>query len=303
VELGGHTEENRLPVLAWHPAPIQLSGIGYMGSTGLRAVDGFLSDCWCIPQGDVNPFFTEPILRLPHSHFCYTPLQPLPYRQESPAARNGFVTFCCFNNFSKVTDELLLLWREILTRLPSSRLVLKSGHFDHEAERRFIEERMRGLGLPMARIECRGLSPHYLEEYGEIDIALDTYPYVGGLTTCEALLCGVPVVSLYGQRHGTRFGLSFLANIGLEELAVGTPEEYMERAVGLAQDTELLGLLRQQLPACMAASPLMNRAGYMHDLEKVFERLYREEEPHAGRKYSSMSAAAGAGVDVETDGH
>lgn len=301
VELGGHTEENRLPVLAWHPARIQLSGIGYMGSTGLSAVDVFLSDCWCVPQEDADPFFTEPILRLPHSHFCYTPLQPLPRRLESPAARNGFVTFACFNNFSKVTDEQLLLWREILTRLPSSRLILKSGHFDHESERQFIAERLQRLALPLARIECRGLSSRYLEEYGEIDIALDTYPYVGGLTTCEALLCGVPVVSLYGQRHGTRFGLSFLANIGLKELAAEIPAEYVERAVGLAQDTELLRLLRQQLPERMIASPLMDRAGYMRDLEEAFERLYREEEQCAERKYSSMPAAAGKDADIRSD--
>ena len=156
---------------------------------------------YCSPE-QYSPYFTEPLLRLPHSHFCYHPFKDFPAEGTVPCLKNGYVTFGCFNNFAKVNDEILLLWSEVLQSVPDSRLLLKHSLFGSEEGRGYTLQRFQRLGLPLERIELRGLSDDYLLQYRDMDIALDTSPYPGGLTTCEALYMGVPVVTLKGNRHG-----------------------------------------------------------------------------------------------------
>ena len=175
---------------------------------------------------------------------------------------------------------MLARWRQILAAVPEAHLLLKHAIFDSGEGRTYTVERLRRLGFAdelLGRIEMRGLSKDYLREYGDMDIALDTFPYPGGLTTCEALMMGVPVISLVGERHGARFGRSFLENIGLGELAVDTPERYVELAVGLAQDAQTLAALRQILRPKMLQSPLMDGAGYVRAVEKLFRDLVAEK--------------------------
>ena len=270
-DLSGHTSGNRLPILAYKPAPVQISGIGYMNSTGLNCVDYFLSDETCAANIDaMQNYFIENLVCMTHSHFCYTPLKNFPAPKNPPCLSNGFVTFGCFNNFSKVTDSILKAWKKILDAVPNSKLILKHRIFDTDEGKKFVSTRLKNLGIKINRVEMRGLSADYLEEYNEIDIALDTFPYNGGLTTCEALYMGVPVVTLYGERHGTRFGLSILKNIALEELAAATFEEYISRAVVLAADTDLLKNLRENLRETMTNSPLMNAKEYVKELEEFY---------------------------------
>ena len=278
-DLSGHSAENALPVFAWRPARVQISGIGYFNSTGLDCCDGFLSDVHCAPEPQ-SPYFTEPLLRLPQSHFCYAPFTRFPVVVPPPCLSRGFVTFGCFNNFSKVTDGMLGLWRQILEAVPASHLLLKHSLLGMEEGRTYTLQRLRRLGFSeelLGRIELRGLSKDYLREYGDMDIALDTSPYPGGLTTCEALMMGVPVVSLAGERHGARFGRSFLENLGLGELAVDTAERYVELAAGLAQDVQTLAALRQVLRPKMLQSPLMDGKGYVRDVEALFRYLVHEK--------------------------
>lgn len=284
-DFSGHTRGNLLPVLAYRPAAVQISGIGYMNSTGLNCVDYFLSDKICAGNAAaMEKYFTEKIIRLSHSHFCYTPIKPMPAPTEAPCLSKGCVTFGCFNNFSKVTDSILAAWREILSAVPKSRLILKHQIFDNEEGKAFVKERLANLGLDTARIEFRGFTKEYLREYGEIDIALDTFPYAGGLTTCEALYMGVPVISLYGDRHGTRFGLSILKNIGVEELATATLQEYVERAVALAFDKDLLGVLHKNLRRMMQKSHLMNAKEYVSEIEENYLRIWQEAKADSARR-------------------
>ena len=271
-ELGGHTAENALPVFAWRAAPVQICGIGYFNSTGLRETTGFLSDVFCAPEAH-SPYFTELLLRLPHSHFCYAPFAEFPAVTPPPCLVRGYPTFGCFNNFAKVNDAMLRIWRHILLALPEARLVLKHALFDSEEGRIATLARLGRLGLPLTRIELRGYGASYLQEYGEVDIALDPSPYPGGATTCEALMMGVPVVTLAGDRHGARFGVSFLANAGLPELIAADETAYVETAVQLARDARRLCRLRQELRGRMTHSPLMDRVGYMRELEALYERL------------------------------
>ena len=277
VDLAGHSAGNALPVFAWRPAKVQISGIGYFNSTGLPECDGFLSDVHCAPEAR-SPYFTEPLLRLPETHFCYAPFTRFPPVAPPPCERNGFVTYGCFNNFSKVTDPMLALWQRILAAVPDAHLLLKHQLFDSEEGRSYTLARLQRLGwteAECARVEMRGLSQDYLAQYGDMDIALDTAPYPGGLTTCEALMMGVPVVSLAPDdaRHGARFGKSFLANLGMEELAAQTPDAYVALAVGLAGDRETTASLRKILRPKMLASPLMDEARYVRNVEALYRQL------------------------------
>ena len=270
-DLSGHTSGNRLRVAAYKPAPVQISGVGYMNSTGLDCFDYFLSDVHC--AGDES-WFAEKLIRLPNSHICYnSQLTKIFPAAEPPCLRNGFVTFASFNNFAKVTDTILVAWKKILDRVPESRLLLKHKIFSSAEGRNFVAQRLKNFGFDLRRVEMRGYTSNHAVDYADIDVALDTFPYTGGVTTCENLWMGVPVVSLYGDRHGTRFGLSMLTNVGLDELAVATVDEYISRAVMLACDSELLILLRRNLRDMMKNSPLMNSSAYVRDVEKIFKRI------------------------------
>lgn len=276
VDLSGHTKGNRLPALAYKPAPVILSGIGYFNSLGMYT-DGFLSDVYCSPK-ETHPAFTEKLLRLPHTHFCYSPFEEFPAINKQMAwERNGYVTFGCFNNFSKVTDEMLLVWKEILCQCPDSHLLLKHKLFDSEEGRQWTLHRLRKLCMPVERIDFRGFSADYLQEYNDIDVALDTYPYTGGLTTMEALLMGVPVVSLYGTCHGTRFGFSFFRNAGFEDLAADSKAGYVQLACGLADDRELLAFLHGNLHSMVQKSPLLAGRNYVRDVENLYRYIWADK--------------------------
>ncbi|MBD3878143.1 MAG: hypothetical protein SR1Q5_00440 [Quinella sp. 1Q5] len=274
-DLDGHTQNNRLRVAAYRPASVQISGIGYMNSTGLDCFDYFLSDVYC--AGDES-YFTEKLIVLPHSHICYeSPIKNLEPAAAPPCLRNNFVTFGCFNNFAKVTDSILIAWKRILDAVPNSRLLLKHLIFMNDDGRKFVSERMKSLGFDLSRVEMRAFSKsHHLVEYGDMDIALDTFPYTGGVTTCEALFMGVPVVSLYGDRHGTRFGLSLLSNAGLGELAVASYDDYVGRAVMLANDWELLAIFRKNLRVMVKKSLLMDSERYIREVEQAFIKVLNE---------------------------
>ena len=274
-DLSGHTDHNRLCVAAYRPASVQISGIGYMNSTGLECFDYFLSDETC--AGDEN-FFTEKVICLPHSHVCYEPSIKFEPANSPPCLKNNFVTFGSFNKFGKVTDAMLSAWKKILDAVPNSRLLLKNKIFATADGKNFVGDKLKSFGYDVARVELRPFTANHLVEYGDVDIALDTFPYVGGVTTCEALYMGVPVVSLYGDRHGTRFGFSILKNVGLDELAVDSYEKYIERAVELAGDWELLTLLRRNLRTMMKKSPLMNSELYLREIQAAFIKILSEQK-------------------------
>ena len=191
--------------------------------------------------------FAEQLVRLPHSHFCYTPPEHFLWREKFWHPHKE-ILFGSFNNFAKLNEDILLLWKRILERVPGSRLLLKNSNYRTWTLRR-IKDRVRHLGFPMDRVMFEGVTGDYFDRYADVDILLDTYPYTGGGTTCDALICGVPVITKYGSRHGTRFSYSLLANLGLEGLAAASDEEYVEKAVALAKDPELLAVLHEKIPS------------------------------------------------------
>lgn len=279
VDLSGHSQDNCLPVMAYRPAPVQVAGIGYMNTTGLKTIDYFLSDEICLPTGNIAAQgFVEEILRLPHSHLCYAPgaVREIPDAGlEAPCLRNGYVTYGSFNNLAKITDETLLLWRGILEQVRSSKLVLKGKTLSITSGRDIIRDRLKRLNFDLSKVEMRPYSPDYLEQYRDIDIALDTMPYNGGVTTCEALLMGVPVVSLRGRRHGSRFGASILCNAGVSELVVENDINYVRRAVQLGNNPELIGAYHSGLRVNLVKSPLMDGKNYMRELEQGYADIWK----------------------------
>jgi predicted O-linked N-acetylglucosamine transferase (SPINDLY family) len=256
-DLDGHSGRERLLVFARKPAPLQITWAGYVGTTGLAAIDYLLADRWHVPK-DSEAFCREEVLRMPNGYVCY---QPPSYSAEVaplPAEQNGFVTFGSFNQPTKTNRHVVALWARVLKRVAGSRLLLKHRGFDDAAIREPILREFAAEGVDTARIELQGKSPHaaLLAEYQRIDIGLDTFPYSGGLTTCEALWMGVPIVTLPGQTFAGRHSLSHLSNVGLTQTITASEQEYVDCAAALAGDLPRLAELRRALRQQMAASPL-----------------------------------------------
>ena len=264
-----------LPVLAYKPAKVQMSAIGWVGSTGMTSVDYVLGDEYCTPAPRQDAY-VERLLAVKGSHFCFHIFKDMPPVSEAPYRKNGHITYGCFNNFSKVTDDMLVAWGKILAQVPKSRLLLKHKLFGDAAGRQYTLDRLAGCGIDRHRVELRNFSQDYLTQYGDMDIALDTFPYTGGMTTFEAMYMGVPVVSLYGASRGQRFGYSMLMNVGLGDMAADNVTEYIEIASALGKAPELVSELRSQLRTMVESSPLMDEAGYVRAMERIYVEAVAE---------------------------
>ncbi len=277
VDLSGHSQNSCLPVLACRPAPVQVSGIGYINTTGLAAVDYFLTDECCMPSGERGGGFSERPLRLPRCHLCYRPETMRELRSQghnAPGMERGYITFGSFNSFAKVTDAMLVQWRNILQAVPDSRLVIKCKICSVPSGQEIVRQRFCRLGGDAGRLELRPFTPDYLTQYNDIDIVLDTAPYNGGLTTCDALYMGVPVITLRGRSHGSRYGASILTAAGLPELVAGSSRDYVAKAVQLATNGILLNKLHRELPDMMRNSRLMDGKAYMQDVEAAYKKIW-----------------------------
>ena len=277
-EPSGHTANNCLEIMAYKPSPIQICGVGWFDSTGMKAMDYFLTDVYVDPPTQNDEYFTEKLLRLPHSHFCYYLLRPLPEISLPPFLINGYITFGTLNKFAKITDKMLATWAKIIQQVPKSKLFLKGKTFDSALGRETAQKRMKAAGIEISRVIWEGHTDEYFSAYKRIDIALDTFPYPGGTTTCDALFVGVPVVTLVGQTHNSRFGYSLLKNMQLDELCADTLEEYIDICVKLANDHKRLRDYRFTLPGRMRMSPLMDEGQYMTELELLYEGLAKRNK-------------------------
>ncbi|HTV49456.1 MAG TPA: tetratricopeptide repeat protein [Phycisphaerae bacterium] len=274
VDLTLHMANSRLPVFARKPAPVQVTYLGYCSTTGLDTIDYRLSDPYLDPPGTDLSVYTEKTIRLPRTYWCYQPGSMAPQEEEPPVVQTGYITFGCLNNFAKVSPEAMDLWAQIMNALPGSRLILHANSGSHLAE---VRERFTHTGLAGERIEFVGVRPwpRYVATYNLIDITLDPFPYGGGITTCDSLFMGTPVVSLSGQTAVGRGGRSLLTNIGLPDLVAQTPEEYKQIVLKLAGDLPRLKELRRTLRQRMMASPLMDAASFARDVEAAYRAMWR----------------------------
>jgi predicted O-linked N-acetylglucosamine transferase (SPINDLY family) len=279
VDLAGHTNGNRLLVFARKPAPVQVTWIGFPDTTGLTAMDYRLTDNLADPVGETEQWHTETLCRLPNCFLCYAPPPDTPPVAPPPVRKTGRITFASFNNLTKVNEATIRVWATILQELPSSQLLLKSTQSSCESVRHRLWLLFAGLGVGQERIRFANFSKSFTEHmglYGSADIGLDTFPYNGTTTTCEALWMGVPVITLAGTRHVGRVGASLLSTIGLGECIAASEEEYVRRAVTLARDQERLGEFRETMRARIAASPLCDAPGFTRDLEDAYRTMWRK---------------------------
>uniref|UniRef100_C6E7I2 protein O-GlcNAc transferase n=1 Tax=Geobacter sp. (strain M21) TaxID=443144 RepID=C6E7I2_GEOSM len=279
IDLAGHTSGNRLPLFARRPAPLQITWIGYPDTTGLKQMDYRITDRHADPPGKSERYHTETLLRLPRSFSCFLPPQEAPEVAPVPCLATGAVTFGSFNNLAKVTPETIALWCRVLDAVPGSRLLLKGRPFADSGVRERIASLFARGGIAGERVELHPGEPEnsaHLAQYGRVDIALDTFPYNGTTTTCEALWMGVPVVTLAGTRHAARTGASILTNCGLDELVAEDEGEYLEIARRLAADRGRLSEFRKGARERLAASPLLDAAGVTRELEAALEGVLKE---------------------------
>ncbi len=282
VDLAGYTTGHRLGVLARRPAPVQITYLGYPSTTGLSAIDYRFTDTIADPPGLTDAWYTELLLRLPRVFLAYTPPEA-PEVNMLPSLRGQALTFGSFNVIHKLSDQTLDMWAQLLATVPDSRLLLKTGSFSDVGVRDRFHRLFAERGISSERLDLRGFEKEtqgHLAVYHDVDIALDTFPYNGTTTTCEALYMGVPVVTLAGETHAARVGASLLHALGLEHLVAASPDAFVETAKRLAANPAELATLRQSLRQRMADSPLMDSVG----LARVIEAAYRQSWQEACRR-------------------
>lgn len=275
VDLSGHTTRNRLLLFARKPAPVQITVLGYPNTTGLAAMDYRLTDTIGDPPGGSEGLYCEQLLRMPACLWCYSPSSLAPAPMPAPSVQAGYATFGSINAAYKLNDRLFEAWREILREVPRSRMIVSTipkGEAQARVRRRFAD-----AGIDPSRIEVVERLPltEHWKLVGRLDLALDSFPCNGGATTCEALWLGVPTLTMAGRTFRERAGMSLLSNLGLDELVSRDIGEYVGKAVELGRNPGRLAALRTDLRERMRASPILDAARYVEDLESLYRQAWR----------------------------
>lgn len=276
VDLAGHSARNRLGVFALKPAPIQASWLGYMATTGLSAIDYVIGDPVHTPVS-FDDHFVESVARLPRDLACFVAPDAELAVASVPSLRSGGIIFGAFNNPGKMNERVIGLWARILNDVAGSVLLMRYAGCEDAAVQRNFADRFAAHGIAPARLlfEGSGDYENVLRAYNRVDIALDTFPYSGTMTTMEALWMGVPVVALSGDRMTARQSAAHLTAAGLDRLVAADEEAYRQNAVDLAGDPETLTDLRAGMRERLLTSELMDAAGLAHALEEFWREMWR----------------------------
>ncbi|SMO95907.1 TDP-N-acetylfucosamine:lipid II N-acetylfucosaminyltransferase [Gracilimonas mengyeensis] len=278
VELSGHAADTRLKTVVKEPAPVMVKWVGGLfNTTGLESVDYLITDHQETPEGE-EEFYTEKLVRMPDDYICFLPPEYAPDVAGLPAKEKGHITFGCFNNPTKVNDVILEKWATIMKQVPNSKLFLKSKQYDTTALRERIIETMERFEISEDRLIFDGQSKHHelLNCYNQVDIALDPWPYSGGLTTCEALWMGTPVITTPGPTFAGRHSTTHLHNVGLPEWIAEDWDEYIGKAVELASDKEKLAEIRAGLREKIAQSPVCDGKRFGAHLSEAFRSMWKQ---------------------------
>lgn len=278
LDLSGHTAYNRLPLLARRPAPVQATWLGYFATTGVAEIDYFIADPVGVPP-EHGAHFSETIRRLPRTRLCFSPPPDAPPVAPSPGRQHGFVTFGCFQNLAKVGDAVLHCWAQILDACPDARLRLQSPQLSHAEVRAQLAARLAQHGMDGARVALHGATSRdaYLAAHAEVDVILDTFPFPGGTTTCEALWMGVPTLTLNGDRLISRQGASLLTAAGLPDWIAADTDDYVRRAIALAGRPDQLQTWRESLRDRVAASALFDGVAFARDFTDALHGMWQEK--------------------------
>lgn len=292
LDLSGHSSGTRLPIFAWTPAPLQVSWLGYFATTGLSAMDYFVADEVGVPASNQSQF-VEKVKYLPDTRLCFNAPDIDVAVSELPALKNEYITFGSFQNMAKVTDDVLDLWSEVMLAVPNSHLRWQYKSFSDVAVAKDLKSRLEKRGIDANRVDLFGavIREAYLLAHHEVDVILDTFPFNGGTTTCEALWMGVPTLTLAGDRLIARQGASLLNAAGLAEWVADSKEEYLSKAKSFCSDLSLLAQLRAQLRAQVLASPLFDGQRFTRNMEKALWEMWSESQGVAINPASTISSA------------
>ncbi len=280
IDLAGYTADSRLSLFAWRPAPIQVSWLGFFASTGLSFMDFFIADPMSVPKKNQS-HFTEKVWYLPETRLCFSPPASDIAQDLStlPALKNGFTTFGCFQSLSKLNDTMLKHWATILGNCPNSKLLIKNNQIANLSVKAELLERLNTLGIKTESLILEEGSPRaqYLGAYSKVDFMLDTFPYPGGTTTCEALWMGVPTLTLAGNTLLERQGAAMLNCVGLNDWIANNEEEYIQKATSFAHSIQHLSQLRSTIRGKMAISPLVDANLFARNLNAAFNSMWQEK--------------------------
>ncbi len=280
IDVAGHTAHNRLGVFAMRAAPIQITWLGYLSTTGLPTIDYIIGDPWVIPEGE-SDFYTEKPLVLPRTYQCLSKPQDSPEVAPLPALENGYVTFGSFNNYAKLNDQVIALWARVLLSNPGSKILLKNQVLTDEAFKERLRQLFAAHGVSPERLllEASVSREHLLEAYGRVDVGLDPSPYTGCTTSFESLWMGVPVVTKAGDRFLSHAGESIMNNVGLPDWVAPNEDEYVTLATEKAADIAALAQLRAALRPQMLASPLMDAKAFASDFQEALHSVWSDWSP------------------------
>jgi len=276
IDLDGHNPVGRPLVFARRPAPVQVEWLDWFDTSGMTAIDYVVTDPYTTPEGSPQRF-AEAVVRLPHTRFCYTIVEDAPPVAAMPCSAGAPFTFGSFNRQDKLHPPLIRAWADILHAAPDARLLLKNRALQIPAVRAEVTASFGRLGISARRLELRGPTPHraMLDEYRDIDVALDTFPYNGGLTTCECLYMGVPVVALEGERMIGRQTAAMMRLLGLDDWVAGSIDGYVRLAVEKSRRRGEVAALRATLRTRFAQSPICDAPRFARDLEALYRELWR----------------------------
>lgn len=276
LELNGFTQGSRLGAAAYKPAPVQISWLGYPFTSGLKAIDYVMMDRFVLPT-DESLLVEQPLV-MPDAWLCFGGFPDIPIDPVLPMERNGVVTFGTLNNPYKFDRELIALWAKVMNQVPNSRFLMVRPEASSLVLCGNLANEFAQHGISADRfllLDNRKYARNHLDYYNDIDVSLDSFPVTGGTTTCEALWMGVPVVSLVGEAFHQRVSYSILMQAGLEELCVSTPEDYVTRAVALANDRKTLKAWRVGLRDRVMASPLCDEPRFLHQFQDMLEQVVK----------------------------
>lgn len=279
IDLSGHTTGNRLVAMARRLAPVQIEWLGYPNTTGLDVMDYRISDPVTEPEGAADQYSTEKILRLPGGFHLYKPAYSIPPESSLPALKTKVITFGSFNNMKKVSVDAIALWCELMKAVPNSRLVLKDRNLEAPSSMSRVKTLFASHGIDFNRITTKGLIKNnfeHLRAYYHVDIALDSFPYTGTTTTCEALVMGCPVITMAGESHVSRVSASLLTHVGHPEWIAKTPEEFVQIGCKLASDIDELSRIRSRLRKEFYNSPLCDMERMRTELGAAIRQAWRE---------------------------
>ena len=279
IDLSGHTGHSRLPVFAWKPAPVQVSWLGYFATTGVTEMDYLLADEVGVPENQQEQF-TESVWYLPDTRLCFTAPNTGPPVSALPALTKGHLTFGCFQNLSKIGDDVLETWGNILAALPDATLRMQCKQLGEPAQVEQLLQRLQRYGIAPARVTTYGTTHRdaYLVAHAEVDVILDTFPYPGGTTTCEALWMGVPTLTLSGGTLLARQGASLLTAAGLPDWIAANEDDYVAKAVSFSSDLEHLAALRVVLREQVLASPLFDAPRFARNFEDALWGMWQHRQ-------------------------